>query len=364
MTIRYGIIGCGMMAIEHIENIELLEGAEVVAVVDPEPDMLAKGLFHAGKRAAAYASAAEVAQSGNCDAFIIATPNDTHLDVLSQIATCGRPVLMEKPLCARLDDCREAARIAEIHEFPLWVAMEYRFMPPLAELIRLADAGEAGPPIMMSIREHRFPFLPKVGFWNRFNRRTGGTLVEKCCHFWDLMRVVLKSDPVRVFASGAINVNHLDEKYDGETPDIIDNAFAVIDFKNGSRGMLDLCMFAEGSYWQETVSVTGPKARIDAMVPPPARLLPEGCDRQPIVEVNPRDGSKTLRRHVPVDPQVMRAGDHCGATYFQHEQFLALANGKITKPMVTAADGSWAVAVGEAAEQSAQTGKAVDIIPP
>jgi myo-inositol 2-dehydrogenase / D-chiro-inositol 1-dehydrogenase len=55
---------------------------------------------------------------------------------------------------------------------------------------------------MLTIREHRFPFLEKVGDWNRFNRNTGGTLVEKCCHFFDLMRLILRDDPVRVMASG------------------------------------------------------------------------------------------------------------------------------------------------------------------
>jgi len=62
--------------------------------------------------------------------------------------------------------------------------MEYRYMPPIAELIRQVHAQEAtGPAVMLSIREHRYPFLHKVGDWNRFNRNTGGTLVEKCCHF-------------------------------------------------------------------------------------------------------------------------------------------------------------------------------------
>jgi predicted dehydrogenase len=48
---------------------------------------------------------------------------------------------------------------------------------------------------MLTIREHRFPFLSKVGDWNRFNRNTGGTFVEKCCHFFDLMRLILKLGP-------------------------------------------------------------------------------------------------------------------------------------------------------------------------
>ena len=302
-----------------------------------------------------------MAAEQECDAFVVATPNDTHFDILLQLLRWRKPVLVEKPLCTNLADCRRVAEAAGEAGVPVWVAMEYRFMPPLAELIERAASGAAGRPVMMSIREHRFPFLGKVDDWNRFNRRTGGTMVEKCCHFWDLMRLVLGSDPVRVFASGSVDVNHLDEEYRGETPDIIDNAFVVVEFENGSRGMLDLCMFAEGSYWQETVSVTGPEARIDAMVPGPARFLPGAEERVPAVEISLRESKKILRRDVPVDPAILRAGDHFGATFYQHEQFLSLTKGDLAAPLVTIDDGSWAVAVGEAAELSAQTGKAVDI---
>lgn len=363
MVIRYGVIGGGMMAQEHIRNIALLDGAEIAAIADLDPDMRMQAQALAGGQAAVYDNARTMMASETCDAWVIATPNDTHCELLSQIAPDRRPVLVEKPLCTNLADCRQVAAVAKENDFPVWVAMEYRFMPPLAELIRRVDRGEAGHPIMVSIREHRYPFLTKVGGWNRFNRRTGGTMVEKCCHFWDLMRLIMKSDPIRVFASGSIAVNHLDETYDGRVPDIIDNAFAVLDFANGSRGMLDLCMFAEGSYWQEIVSVTGPLGRIDAMVPPPARFLPQGTERNPTVEVSLRNGQR-VRRDVPVDRRALAAGDHYGATFYQHEQFLALARGEIAQPMVTVEDGSWAVTVGEAAERSARTGEAVEITSP
>ncbi len=52
----------------------------------------------------------------------------------------------------------------------VWVGMEYRFMPSIARLIQEVDIGTLGAPKMLSIREHRFPFLRKVGHWNRFNR--------------------------------------------------------------------------------------------------------------------------------------------------------------------------------------------------
>lgn len=83
---------------------------------------------------------------------------------------------------------------------------------------------------MLTIKEHRFPFLVKVENWNRFNEFTGGTLVEKCCHFFDLMRLIIQSDPIRVMASGNQDVNHKNEIINGKTPDILDNAFVIIDF--------------------------------------------------------------------------------------------------------------------------------------
>ena len=77
--------------------------------------------------------------------------------------------------------------------------------------------GEVGEIKMLSIREHRFPFLKKVEDWNRFNEKTGGTLVEKCCHFFDLMNLMIHSVPVKIYASGGQSVNHLDECYRGKT---------------------------------------------------------------------------------------------------------------------------------------------------
>src|SRR5690606_5061103 len=118
----------------------------------------------------------------------------------------------------------------------IWVAMEYRYMPPIARFLDRLDQATGGLK-MLTIREHRFPFLHKVGAWNRFNHSSGGTLVEKCCHFFDLMRLAIRSEPVRVMASAGQAVNHRDEIYDGKTPDIWDNAYVIVDFANGARAM-------------------------------------------------------------------------------------------------------------------------------
>ena len=361
MTVRYGLIGAGMMGQEHIRNIALLEGAEVAAIADPDPGMRNAASDLAGGSARVFETGAQLVSAGICDAFVIAAPNDTHHAILLDCLPSNKPVLVEKPLCTTSADCREIIRLVQRRTAPVWVAMEYRFMPPLQRLVQELEDGAVGPPVMMSIREHRFPFLSKVGDWNRFNRRTGGTMVEKCCHFWDLMRFVLKSDPVRVFASAGNDVNHADERYDGQRPDILDNAFVILEFENGTRGMLDLCMFAEGSAWQEVISVTGPVARIDACVPGPSRFSADEIERSSRIEICNRATRRVEIHEVEVSEEILRAGDHHGSTYFQHKRFLDLVRSGNSKAEVTVEDGLWTVVIGEAAENSARLGQAVEI---
>ena len=359
--VRYGFIGAGMMGQEHLRNLALLDGVEVTGLADPDEGMRTRALQTQGGTARTFADYRELIAADICDAYVICSPNDAHHAALLDVLQANKPVLCEKPMCTTVEHCRDIVRAEASRSAPLWIAMEYRYMPPVQRLRAEIEAGTAGRPVMMAIREHRFPFLEKVGDWNRFSRRTGGTLVEKCCHFWDLMRLVLKSDPVRVYASGAMDVNHVDERYGGATPDIIDNAFVVIDFENGARGMLDLCMFAEGSYWQEVVSVTGPKARIDACVPGPARFSPDGKERLSRVVVSDRATKTETAEDIHVDETILGAGDHHGSTFYQHQRFLELVRFGGGVPEVSAADGLWSVVVGAAAEESARTGKAVDV---
>ncbi len=361
MTVRYGLIGSGMMGQEHIRNIRLLDGATITAVADPDEGMRAASVAAAGGAARSFADYREMLSADLCDAYVIAAPNDTHHEVLLDVLPAGKPLLVEKPLCTTSADCRDVIAHLGRANAPVWVAMEYRYMPPVQRMLALLAEGAAGTPRMMAIREHRFPFLPKVGDWNRFSTRTGGTLVEKCCHFWDLMRLTLGSDPVRVYASGAMDVNHLDERYDGRMPDIIDNAFVVVDFASGARGMLDLCMFAEGSFWQEVISVTGEKGRVDACVPGPARFSPDGAERHSEVAVSDRASKRVTTEVLEVDEAILKAGDHHGSTFYQHQKFNALVRTGHGTPEVTLEDGLWSVRVGEAAELSARTGQAITL---
>ena len=282
------------------------------------------------------------------DALVIASPNHTHAALLADVFATDLHVLVEKPLCTTIDDCHALLDASARHRGLVWVGLEYRFVPTVARLVELVHGGAVGRLRMVAIREHRFPFLVKVGNWNRFARNTGGTLVEKCCHFFDLMVLLTRQRPLRVYASGAQDVNHLDERYDGEIPDILDNAFAIVDYRGGIRAMLDLCMFAENSPHEVEITATGDAGKLQAFEPNHELVLSK------------RDGSPRQHRRFELESGLQNAGAHHGSTYREHLAFqAAIRAGK--PPAVNAEDGALAVAVGAAAEMSIQQRRPIDL---
>jgi myo-inositol 2-dehydrogenase/D-chiro-inositol 1-dehydrogenase len=341
-----------MMGREHIRNLLLFPQAKIVALADPTPASLASAERTAGTELAKFDTVEAMLAGAELDAVIVASPNFTHRAVLAPLFQAGVDILCEKPLCTTMDDARWAVEQARSHAGVFWTGMEYRFMPPAARFIEQVQAGRIGRLVMLSIREHRFPFLVKVGDWNRFNENTGGTMVEKCCHFFDLMRVITGSEAVRVYCSGGTDVNHLDERYDGRKPDIIDNSYTVVDFANGQRAMLDLNMFADGSANQEEIVAVGDKAKLEAFIPAGDLVFSPrvGFGNPKAVEI----------LHVPVDEAALKAGSHHGATYYQLEAFLKAVAGQ-GPVVVTAQDGLAAVAIGTAAEISAREKRVVEM---
>ena len=354
-TVRYGVIGTGMMGVEHIENIAHLDGAVVTAVSDPVAERRSIGsasvTSFGGVAPVEFSDHRELLDSGLVDAVVIASPNMTHASVLDDVLESDVHLLVEKPLCTTVADCRRVVEAAASgpSDRVVWMGLEYRYMPPTTALLAEVRSGVIGEVKMVAIREHRFPFLVKVGNWNRFTRNTGGTLVEKCCHFFDLMRLAADADPVRVMASGGQDVNHLDEVYDGEVPDILDNAYVIVEFANGVRGMLDLCMFAEASVNEQEIAVTGDAGKVEALV------------TQSVLRVGRRaDGLHVVDERPIVADGVRHVGLHHGASYLEHVDFLdAVRSGRPAS--VTLQDGLWSVAIGAAAHRSIESGRPVMI---
>jgi len=359
--VRYGVVGAGMMGVEHIENLRALDGAVITAVCDPHEPSVANALAAVGDAPApqVFTDHRALLDAEICDVVVIATPNNLHVDPVLDTMASGHHLLVEKPLCTTIDDCRRVVDAGRDHEGIAWVGLEYRYMPPVQRLINEVAGGAVGDLRMLAIREHRFPFLVKVDNWNRFTANTGGTLVEKCCHYFDLMNLIVGRTPTRVLASGGQDVNHLDEIYDGAPADMLDNAYVIVEYdpvpdgvdgpRPGVRAMLDLCMFAEASRNQEELVAVGDAGKVEAFVPDSTvRIGRRGTHWHDVDEFD------------VVDDSIGHAGFHHGSSYLEHRDLMeAVRTGG--EPKVTLEDGMRAVAVGVAAHRSIDERRPVEL---
>jgi myo-inositol 2-dehydrogenase / D-chiro-inositol 1-dehydrogenase len=357
--IRYGIIGCGSMGREHILNLHSTDGAVVTALQDPHAPSIEASLAllkSASVQPRVFNTVSELLDSSLCDAVVVATPNYTHATILREVLAADVHVLAEKPLVTKIEDGFDLVQRGKNRKKLAWVAQEYRYMPPVAELIRLAHAGECGTLHQVAIREHREPFYPKVGDWNRFNANTGGTLVEKCCHYFNLMDHILREQPLKVYASGGQRVNHLSEKYGGQTPDILDSAFVIVEYPSGARASLDLCMFAENSVDNEHISVVGSTGKLESLIPSLTLRVGKREDwgKREVWGQPSGTGRGVATRRV-WDTNIRYAGQHFGASWIEHQKFAqAIREGLPAE--ISLEEGVRSVATGMAAHRSLETG--------
>ncbi|NQT57594.1 MAG: Gfo/Idh/MocA family oxidoreductase, partial [Bacteroidetes bacterium] len=245
---RINVIGTGMNGQEHIRVTELEGRGTIHGIFDPNMGSInaAKEIMAGfGKGLVIYDDLEQACSDPAVDALIISTPNYTHRKVIDVAIKSGKHLLIEKPMATTIDDAYHIMKISEQYPAVFQIGLQYRYKAIYRESVYEAlERKSLGDIKQISIQEHRIPFLDKVGQWNKFSEFSGGTLVEKCCHYFDLFNLFAQSKPVRVYASGDQSVNFKEFEKDGKKSDILDNAFVIVEYENGVRANFNLCMFA------------------------------------------------------------------------------------------------------------------------
>jgi len=130
MTLKVGVIGVGALGQHHARVYAELPEAELVGVVDRDPERAAAIAARHGCRvfAGVEALAEEV------DAVSVAVPTVDHLAVARTLLEAGRHVLVEKPIASTLEEADELIALAARRDLRLQVGHVERFNPALQAL--------------------------------------------------------------------------------------------------------------------------------------------------------------------------------------------------------------------------------------
>ena len=74
-TVRYGVIGTGLMGIEHIHNLQALPGAEIVAVADPDQNSLNHAKSILNSQTGLFQNHRDLLEQGECDCLLYTSPS-------------------------------------------------------------------------------------------------------------------------------------------------------------------------------------------------------------------------------------------------------------------------------------------------
>ncbi len=175
-TIRWGILGPGSISRAFAQDLQIAEGAELVAVGSRDPDR-ASGFATDFGIPNVHGNYQSLAEDPQVDAVYIGTPHAFHLDDTLLCLRNGKHVLCEKSLALNADQVRQMIQMAARNDLLLMEAMWTRFLPAIISLRRLIADGAIGEPRL---------FVADFGFRAEFDAASrlfnpalgGGTLLD------------------------------------------------------------------------------------------------------------------------------------------------------------------------------------------
>lgn len=325
--LRFAVVGAGRIGAVHARTIREHPAAQLVLVADPDADAAAA---LAGALEATPTTDAETAlTSPDVDAVVVASPTALHIPHTLAAVAAGKSVLMEKPVALELtevDDC--LAQLGDRAE-RVMVGFNRRFDPSIAEVKARVQAGDIGSVEQVLIIS-RDPAPPPSGYL----KGSGGIFKDMTIHDLDMARNLL-GDIVTVHASG----QHLDPEVD----DVYDAATLTLTGSSGAVAVIVNSRHSAAGYDQR-VEVFGDQGTLEVT-----------NQRSSSVRLHDATGTERSGLFLPFFLERYQR-----AYAAELDSFITAAlTGAPQTPSI--ADGRAALALAEAAAESARTGSLVTI---
>ena len=140
---KVGVVGAGYFAQFHYDAWARLPGAELVALVehDPERASTTAGQFGVPRT---FSNLEDLLADGGIELLDIVTPPQTHKQLVQLGAQADLPMVCQKPLAPTLDEACEIVELAEAADTPLIVHENFRFQPWYRHAKRMIEDGRFG----------------------------------------------------------------------------------------------------------------------------------------------------------------------------------------------------------------------------
>jgi predicted dehydrogenase len=265
--LRYGFIGAGGIAGEHMTHLAERKDVEIVALADPNGEVMARHTAKFGVKRT-FADWREMLKTVELDAVSVCTPNRLHAECTIGALEAGCDVLCEKPLAASAAEGAAMVAAAERLGRKLVIGFQYRFNSRTQFLRRAVEGGQFGRILYGRVQALRRRGIPNWGVFGRKELQGGGPLIDIGVHALEMTHYTIGS-PAPVSASADMftyignrpsDVESVWKGWDYATYDVEDLAVGRIRFENGTVLHIEAAFAAhiEKDLW--TFQIMGEKA--------------------------------------------------------------------------------------------------------
>lgn len=228
-TVRFAILGCGMIAQFHVAALREIEGATLVAVYDHNPE-LAKKISEA-EACKRYDDLDLLLADPVIDVVCICTPSGTHGKLALQALNAGKNILIEKPMALNLQECEQISELAERLGLQVGVVSQTRFDAEIQRVRAAVANGRLGRLVSADLymKFFRDQAYYDSGTWRgTVAMDGGGALMNQGIHGVDLMQYII--GPLKsIYAVGGTLVRDIE---------VEDTLNAVVEYQNGAVGVI------------------------------------------------------------------------------------------------------------------------------
>lgn len=325
--VRFAVVGAGRIGAVHARTIRDHDRAELVLVADPVGDAAARVGAALGADSTTDVDAALTSDA--IDAVVVASPTPQHAPHTLAAIGAGKSVLMEKPVALELSEVDACIAALGSDADRVMIGFNRRFDPSVAEVSARVLAGEIGDVEQVLIIS-RDPAPPPSAYL----AVSGGIFKDMTIHDLDMARHLL-GEIVSVRATG----QHLDP----EVEDTYDAATLTLTGASGAVAVVVNSRHSAAGYDQR-IEVFGDRGTLEVT-----------NQRSSSVRLHDATGTERSGLFLPFFLERYQR-----AYAAELDAFISAAiAGTPQTPSI--ADGRAALALAEAAAESARTGAVVEI---
>ena len=236
--IRMGIVGFGTMGLQHAKTImENVEEVKLTAVASKNTANIEKmRAFPGGEDVRIFDTPAQMYQSGEIDAVLIASPHRAHVAQAKEAFSAGMHVLLEKPVGVSTKEVREMIAAADASGKAFGVMFNQRTHPVYQKMKEIVESGELGEirrtSVIITDWFRAQSYFDSCGWRATWKGEGGGVLLNQAPHNLDLWQWICGM-PVRLRAFAGFGRWHEIE--------VDDDVTAYVEYANGATGTFITC---------------------------------------------------------------------------------------------------------------------------